>query len=204
MKLIPETDALLILDVQNDLCPGGSMALAGGAVVAAQLAKAAAYFEKAGAAIYATQEWHPADHISFRASRGPWPSHCVQDTPGAEFHPDLKLPASAIVVRKGASQNKDAYSGFIDSDLEEQLIAAGIKRVVVGGLATDYVVLNTVIDTLSIDLETYVLVDAIDAFDIEPNDGLRAQHLMQSSGASLIGLADLLETPTTDTTKEQE
>lgn len=191
MKLAP-TDALLILDLQNDFCVGGSVAIAGGHTVAAQMAKAAAYFAAAGIPIYATQDWHPADHASFRTKGGPWPPHCVQGTPGAELHPDLNLPASAIIVRKGATPTKDAYSGFVDSDLEERLIAAGVKRVFVGGLATDYVVLNTVIDTLDIGLETYVIADAIDSMDIEPNDGLRALHLMQTTGAVIIAMADLL------------
>jgi nicotinamidase/pyrazinamidase len=193
MKLTA-TDALLVLDVQNDFCPGGSVAIAGGAAVAAQMARAIAYFAKANVPIYATQDWHPGTHISFNATGGPWPPHCVENTTGAEFHPDLHLPDTAIVVRKGAT--KDAYSAFVDCDLEDQLIAAGVKRVIVGGLATDYVVLNTVIDTLSIDIETHVLTDAIDSIDIEPNDGIRAVHLMQTSGAKLLTVADLLaDTP---------
>jgi nicotinamidase/pyrazinamidase len=197
MKLT-STDALLVLDLQNDLLPGGPMGIAGAATVVAQMAKAIAHFAKADAAIYATQDWHPQTHISFNTTGGPWPPHCIENTPGAELHPDLNLPKSAIVVRKGAT--KDAYSGFVDSDLEEQLIAAGVKRVIVGGLATDYVVLNTVIDTLSIDIDTYVLTDATDSIDIEPNDGLRAVHLMQTSGAKLLTIDELLadeETPAT-------
>jgi nicotinamidase/pyrazinamidase len=191
MKLAP-ADALLILDLQNDFCLGGSVAIAGGHAVAAQMAKAVAYFTAADIPIYATQDWHPADHASFRIKGGPWPPHCVQDTPGAELHPDLNLPASVIIVRKGTTVTKDAYSGFVDSDLEERLITAGVKRVFVGGLATDYVVLNTVIDTIDIGLETHVIVDAIDSMDIEPSDGLRALHLMQTTGAKLISMAELL------------
>ena len=201
MKLSP-TDALLILDVQNDLCPGGSMALARGAAVAAQLAKVAAAFAEADIAIYATQDWHPADHISFSTVGGPWPPHCVENTPGAEFHADLNLPPSTIVVRKGAT--KDAYSGFVESDLEQQLVAAGIKRAFVGGLATDYVVLNTVIDTLSIDIQTYLLTDAIDAIEIEPSDGVRAVHLMQTSGAQLITIAELFAPEASDEQRDSQ
>ncbi len=191
MKILP-TDALLVIDLQNDFCPGGSVAIGGGAIVAAQMAKAAAYFAGAGAQIYATQDWHPEEHASFRTQGGPWPPHCIENTTGAEFHPALQLPDTAIIVKKGSTPNKDAYSGFIDCNLEEQLVAAGIQRVVIGGLATDYVVLNTVIDTLDIGLETYVLADAIDAMDIEPNDGLRALHLMQTTGAHIITIAELL------------
>ena len=104
-------------------------------------------------------------------------------------------PAGAVVslgTNPVWSFGGDAYSGFVDSDLEHKLITAGIKRIFVGGLATDYVVLNTVIDSLDIGIETYVLVDAVSAMDIEPGDGLRALHLMQSTGATLITISDLL------------
>jgi nicotinamidase/pyrazinamidase len=191
MKLVP-TDALLILDLQNDFCRGGPVAIAGGHAVAAQMAKAVAYFDAANILIYATQDWHPVDHASFRTEGGPWPLHCVQNTRGAELHPDLNLPPGAVIVRKGAARTKDAYSGFIDSDLEARLTAAGVERVFVGGLSTDYVVLNTVIDTIDIGIETYVLMDAIDAMNIEPGDGLRALHLMQATGAKFITIADLM------------
>ena len=191
MKLTSR-DALLVVDLQNDFCLGGSVAIDGGALVAAQMSKAAAYFTDSDAVIYATQDWHPEDHASFRSKGGPWPTHCVENTDGAAFHPDLSLPPSTVVVRKGLTPTKDAYSGFVDSDLEHKLINAGIKRIFVGGLATDYVVLNTVIDSLDIGIETYVLVDAVSAMDIEPGDGLRALHLMQSTGATLITISDLL------------
>jgi nicotinamidase/pyrazinamidase len=180
---LSKADALIIVDVQNDFCPGGAMAVPAGAAVAKMLTTAAAAFASRGALVFATQDWHPAGHTSFRSQSGPWPDHCVQGTPGAEFHRDLHLPEGTIVVRKGASPNKDAYSGFVDSNLEERLNAASLTRLFIGGLATDGCVLNTVVDALGIGFETYVILDAIGELDNEPGDGLRALHLMQVSGA---------------------
>jgi nicotinamidase/pyrazinamidase len=191
---LTETDALIVVDVQNDFCPGGSLAVKGGAKVAQVISSTAQAFAARGAKVFATMDWHPAGHSSFREQGGPWPAHCVQGTRGAELHPNLHLPAEATIVHKGANPAKDAYSGFVDSDLEQRLTDAGVKRVFVGGLATDYCVLNTVIDALGIGFETYVLVDAVDYVDVEPQDGLRALHVMQTSGATLTTTEDVLGT----------
>jgi nicotinamidase/pyrazinamidase len=189
---IGEHDGLIIVDVQNDFCPGGALAVPTGAQVAETLTGVAAHFAAHGAHVFATQDWHPAEHASFRAQRGPWPEHCVQDTPGAQFHPAFALPEGALIVRKGTDPTKDAYSGFVDSDLEERLRASGVTRVFVGGLATDYCVLNTVVDAVDRDFETYVLVDAVGAVDVEPGDGQRALHLMAGSGAGLVEASAIL------------
>jgi len=189
---LTETDALIAVDVQNDFCPGGSLAVKGGAQVAQVMSSVAKAFADRGARVFATMDWHPAGHSSFREQGGPWPAHCVQGTRGAELHPDVHLPDAAVIVRKGANPAKDAYSGFVDSDLEQRLKEAGVKRVFVGGLATDYCVLNTVIDALGIGFETYVLTDATDSVDVEPRDGLRALHVMQTSGATLTTTEEVL------------
>lgn len=191
---ITDADALIVVDVQNDFCPGGSLAVKGGADVAQVLTYAAQAFADRGAKIFATMDWHPAGHSSFREQGGPWPAHCVQGTPGAELHPNLKLPEAAVIVHKGTDPKKDAYSGFVDSELEQRLVEAGIKRVFVGGLATDYCVLNTVIDAIGIGFETYLLTDATDSVDVEPQDGRRAVHLMQTSGATLTTTDEVLDT----------
>jgi nicotinamidase/pyrazinamidase len=189
---LSNTDALIVVDVQNDFCPGGSLAVPTGDKVASAMAKAAKDFTDRGAMVFATQDWHPPGHSSFSEKGGPWPPHCVQGTSGAEFHPNLQLPESTHVVRKGSSHDKDAYSGFIDSDLEEQLRAADIRRIFVGGLATDYCVLNTVVDAVSLGFETYVLGDAVGSVDVEPGDGRRALHLMEGSGATITTLTAVL------------
>jgi nicotinamidase/pyrazinamidase len=188
---LTEKDALIIVDVQNDFCFGGPLAVKTGARVAWTMAVVAKYFADKSGAIYATQDWHPMDHRSFAEQGGHWPAHCVADTDGAAFHPHLVLPDGAIVVRKGA--NFDAYSGFVDSDLEQRISDAGVSRVFVGGLATDTGVLNTVVDALGLGLETYVLTDAVGAADIEPGDGRRALHLMQGSGAKLVETGEIME-----------
>ena len=180
---LTKTDALIVVDVQNDFCPGGALPVPTGAEVARTLTAVAAAFAARGALVFATQDWHPAGHASFKPQGGPWPDHCVQGTPGAEPHPEFRLPAGTVIVHKGASPDKDAYSGFVDSDLEERLRAAGVTRLFVGGLATDYCVLNTVVDALACGFETVVLVDAIGAVEVAPGDGLRALHLMIGSGA---------------------
>ncbi len=184
MKL-KNTDALIVVDVQNDFCPEGSLAVAGGDQVARTMSEVALRFKVAGGRVYATQDWHPADHSSFREQGGPWPPHCVQGTKGALFHPDLRLPVGTAVVRKGADPRVDAYSGFLDSHLEESLRRAGVKRVSVGGLATDYCVLNTVLDALRLGFEVYVLSDAVAAVDVKPSDGEAALKKMHEAGAKL-------------------
>ena len=180
---LSERDALIIVDVQNDFSPGGALPVATGMDVASIMSVVANTFRARGAHVYATQDWHPAGHSSFQEQGGPWPPHCVQETDGADFHPAMVLPGGVTVVRKGTSPGQDAYSGFIDSDLEARLKDAGVTRVFVGGLATDYCVLNTVLDAIRNGFETHVLSDAIGAVDVKPGDGDRAIEQMANAGA---------------------
>ena len=184
------TDALLVVDVQNDFCPGGSVPVANGTAVAATLGAAARAFAGQGARVFATRDWHPEGHLSFNAVGGPWAPHCIQGTKGAKPPAGLRLPKGVVLVRKG--EDRDAYSGFIDSDLQARLRRAKITRLFVGGLATDYCVFNTVVDALDMGFETYLLIDAIGSLDIEPGDGMRAVHLMQGSGAFLTTTEDIM------------
>ncbi len=176
-------DALIIVDVQNDFCPGGSLAVPGGDEVARTMTRVAQRFAERGAKVYATLDWHPARHISFKERGGPWPPHCVQGTRGAELHAELKLPAHTTIIKAASDPDKEAYSGFMDTDLEQQLRASGVDRVFVGGLATDYCVLNTVIDSARKGFDTYLLTDAIAAVDVHPGDGERAIRQMLEAGA---------------------
>lgn len=182
MKL-DESDALIVVDVQNDFCPGGSLAVEGGDQVASTLSDLALHFRIKGARIFATQDWHPDNHSSFKDQGGPWPPHCVQGTYGAEFHENLRLPIGTSTVRKGANPEVDAYSGFLDSTLEEQLRRGEIKRVFIGGLATDYCVLNTVLDALKLKFDVFLIEDAIAAVNVEPDDGTAAVQKMNDAGA---------------------
>ena len=191
--MVTNLDALIIVDVQNDFCPGGVLAVPSGDAVAARMTAVGKAFAAQGATVFATQDWHPPGHASFTSRGGQWPDHCVQESHGAAFHPALELPEGTRVVRKGASSDRDAYSGFVDSDLVELLRSRGVTRVYVGGLATDYCVLNTVVDALSNGYETYVLTDAIGAVDVEPGDGDRALHLMEFNGAVLTTAGAVLQ-----------
>lgn len=178
-------DALIIVDVQNDFLPGGSLAVSEGDAVIEPLNRLAGAFSTAGLPVVATRDWHPADHISFRDRGGPWPPHCVQGTSGAEFHDGLRVPEGALVVSKADTPDKDAYSGFQDTGLDRHLRGRGVGRVFVGGLATDYCVLNTVLDARSLGYDVVVLTDAIAAVNVESGDGEAALNRMAEAGAAL-------------------
>jgi nicotinamidase/pyrazinamidase len=133
MQLTKE-DALIVVDVQNDFCPGGALAVPGGDRVAAALTQVAKAFHEQGARVFATQDWHAPNHSSFKEQGGPWPAHCGQGTEGAESHRNLQLPEDTVIIHKGSDPEVDAYSGFLDSALDERLKQAGVRRVFVGGL----------------------------------------------------------------------
>lgn len=179
-------DALIIVDVQNDFLPGGSLAVAHGDEVVPVLNRYIGAFEAAGLPIYVTRDWHPANHCSFKAEGGIWPPHCVAATEGAQFAPGLRHPADAVVVSKATTPQKDAYSGFEGTDLAAQLRERNIRRLFIGGLATDYCVLNTVRDAINHDFTVFLLKDAIRAVNVRPGDGQKAEDEMQSLGAKLI------------------
>jgi nicotinamidase/pyrazinamidase len=178
-------DALIVIDVQNDFLPGGALAVAHGDEVLPPLNDAIRAFTLAARPIFASRDWHPADHCSFKARGGPWPPHCVAGTPGAEFAHALALPASAIVVSKATTADADAYSAFGGTDLAAQLRRRSVSRVVVGGLATDYCVLNTVLDARAEGFEVLLLADAVRAVEVTPGDGERALARMERAGARL-------------------
>lgn len=184
---IDEGDALIVVDVQRDFLPGGSLAVADGDAVIAPLNGWLSRFAAAGRPLFATRDWHPSDHCSFRAQGGPWPPHCVAGTAGAEFPVALQLPAAARIVSKATTRDRDAYSGFAGTDLDAQLRAAGVRRVFVGGLATDYCVLNTVLDARRLGYATVLLADAVRAVDVAPGDGARAVAAMLAAGATVHG-----------------
>lgn len=192
MSLPLETrDALVIVDVQNDFLPGGALAVPDGDAVLPVLNSYIALFESRGLAIFATRDWHPRDHCSFRAQGGPWPPHCVAFSRGAAFATDLQLPCSAVIVSKAQAPDRDAYSGFEGTELETLLRARGASRLLVGGLATDYCVLNTVRDGLARGFQVRLLTDAIRAVNVNPGDGDRALAEMSGLGAQLLTLREL-------------
>jgi len=177
--------ALVIVDVQRDFMPGGALPVPRGDEVVPVLNSYVELFEEAGAPVVATRDWHPPDHCSFRP-RGPWPPHCVQGTEGAAFHPELKLPEDALIVSKGTDPEREAYSGFEGTDLEERLREMGVKRLFVGGVATDYCVRATVLDALRLGFQVFVLEDAVRGVDVNPGDSERALREMLREGAVLV------------------
>jgi len=179
-------DALLIVDVQNDFLPGGNLAVSRGDEVAPVLNRYLGIFAMQNLPVYATRDWHPQRHCSFREQGGPWPPHCVAKTSGAAFAAALQLPPAAVIISKATKPEQDAYSGLQGTDLHRRLHAAGIRRLFTGGLATDYCVLNTVRDALQLGYEVLLLADAIRAVDVEPGDGLRAERKMIELGAHSI------------------
>ena len=179
-------DALLIEDVQNDFLHGGSLAVPRGEEVVPVLNRYLQIFTTQNLPVYAARDWHPERHCSFRAQGGIWPPHCVAGTRGAEFSAALQLPPSAVIVSKATTAEQEAYSSFQGTDLDQQLRAANIRRLFIGGLATDYCVLNTVRDALRLGYEVLLLIDAIRAVDVQPGDGQRAEEEMISLGAQRI------------------
>ncbi len=149
-------DALIIVDVQNDFCPGGALAVGAGDEVVPVLNRLAPRF----GTVVATQDWHPADHRSFAAQGGPWPPHCIAGTHGAALHAALDQSPIDITIRKATTPDQEAYSGFDGTDLAAQLRARGVRRVYVGGLALDYCVDATALDAKRAGFDTYVIADA--------------------------------------------
>lgn len=188
---VSQGDALIAVDVQNDFLPGGALAVPEGQRVLAPLNQAIALFAARGLPIYATRDWHPPDHCSFRPRGGPWPPHCIAGTPGADFAAGLALPAAATIISKATSPERDAYSGFEGTDLATRLARDGVVRVIVGGLATDYCVLNTVRDALTAGLQVLLLGDAVRAVEARPGDGAAALAEMERRGAVQTTTSDL-------------
>ena len=184
-------DALLVVDVQNDFLPGGALAVSAGDKVTPVLNRYIAAFEQASLPVYATRDWHPPDHCSFLPQGGIWPVHCVADTHGAAFPAGLLLPESTVVISKAMDTDRDAYSGFEGSDLAPRLQARGIQRVFIGGLTTDYCVLNSVKDALALGFQVVLLVDAIAAVNVQPGDGEAAMKEMIARGALPRRFSDL-------------
>lgn len=179
--------ALIVVDVQNDFCPGGSLAVAHGDEVVAPLNKLISEFLDRGEPVYKTRDWHSEKTKHFQAYGGIWPVHCVRDTHGAEFHQDLLEDPRATVVSKGMDESADGYSGFDGTNLAQLLREEGVNEVWVGGLATDYCVKHTVLDALREGFEVKALADAMRAVNVNPDDGAQAVEEMRSAGAEIVG-----------------
>jgi nicotinamidase/pyrazinamidase len=177
------TDALLVTDVQNDFLPGGALPVSHGEEVIPVLNNYSSMFQDSGANVLASRDWHPQNHMSFKAQGGPWPPHCIQDTEGAKFHHNLKLPKDTTIISKATQSDREAYSAFDKTNLADELDKLGVKRFFIGGLATDYCIVNTVKDARKLGFETIVLMDAIRGIDVNPGDVDKAVASMVEIGA---------------------
>ena len=178
-----ENSALVLVDIQNDFLPGGSLAVRGGDSIIGNVNALVKEFSGKGRLVVLTRDWHPSDHWSFAENGGRWPDHCVQDTKGAEFSPDLLVPENAVIISKGTDPKKEAYSGFEGTDLLEVLNRNGAKKLVVCGLATDYCVKGTAEDALRFGFETFVVLDCVKGVDANAGDSERALEHLKSLGS---------------------
>jgi len=193
--------ALILVDVQNDFCPGGALAVSGGDQIVPVINKLIPHFSL----VVSTQDWHPANHISFKERGGPWPPHCVQGSPGADLHSDLETATIAHYFRKASTPDKDDYSEFAGTDVEgrtldEVLKGEEVKKLYVAGLATDYCVLETVLDGLKLGYEVYAVTDAMRAVNVAPDDGDEALRKMSDTGAKLVHSDEVLNLAGTSVT----
>jgi nicotinamidase/pyrazinamidase len=174
-------DALIIVDVQKDFCPGGALAVPDGDQVIEPINRLA----QAAPFVVATRDWHPPDHASFAENGGPWPVHCVRGTPGAEIDPGIDRELIDVVVDVGQARDDEGYSGFEGTRLEEILRERGVRRVDVTGLALDYCVKATALDARRAGFEVVVHEGATRAIDASPGDADRALEELQAAGVKL-------------------
>jgi len=185
---IEPDDALIVVDVQHDFLPGGALAVAEGERIFAPINALAPRFRR----VYATRDWHPADHASYAQYGGPWPVHCVAGTHGAAFDPRLTMENVDVIVDKGTDRETDGYSGFAATTLADDLRANAVKRVFVCGLATDYCVKATALDARAAGFATVVIADASAAVKINPADEERALQEVRASGATVVESSEIL------------
>lgn len=183
---ILKNDALLVVDIQRDFCAGGALPVHEGDWVVPVINRWIKSAQAVDAPIFACRDWHPELHISFQERGGPWPAHCLQGTPGAEFHPALRLPEGTEVFSKGADPDKEAYSAFDGTELAERLREEGVQRVWIGGLTLDYCVKESTLDARREGLDVNVLLEATRPVNLQPDDGDKALAAIRESGAHII------------------
>ncbi len=189
-------DALLVVDVQNDFMPGGALGISGGDLILPPLNRVISAFLREHLPVLYSRDWHPADHCSFQAQGGPWPPHCVRDTPGARFDDRLRLEPKPRIFSKGQHRDEEQYSAFRAEDEAGEPLSAtlrrhGIHRLYIAGLATDYCVQNTTLDLRRAGYEVSVLTDACRAVNLQPDDERLALRRMGGAGAKLLASTEL-------------
>lgn len=190
MEISP-TDALIIVDIQNDFFDGGAMPVEGALALVGSITALAHRVKTAGGRVIATQDWHTEKHLSFTENGGKWPLHCVQGMEGARFHPNLKLPVGSIVVRKGANPEIDTPSAFTESTLEDTLKRHSVERLFLCGVATELTVLETAFDARSLGYKTIVVEDGIAALTREAAEVARAIEKMKTAGIEFLSSTEV-------------
>jgi nicotinamidase/pyrazinamidase len=183
----------MVVDVQVDFCPGGSLAVKGGDSIVPRLNAVIEAFEDKGFPIFFTRDWHPPDHCSFNSRGGPWPPHCVAGTHGADFAPGLKVPAGSETVSKATKSGSDAYSAFQGTGLARKLRDAKAGELFIGGLATDYCVKESAFDALDAGFAVSVMKDCVKGVNVRRGDSALALRAMESRGARLVTSAYAIE-----------
>lgn len=192
MKIsLQKNDALLIIDVQNDFLPGGNLGVPEGDHIIPVINSYISLFTTAKLPVFASRDYHPANHCSFSTQGGGWPSHCVADTGGAEFAAGLNLHEGVAIISKATEQDRDAYSVLEGTGLKDELTRLQVKRVFACGLATDYCVLASVRDLLHNGFEVMLLTDAIKGVNLKPDDSEKALKEMLDAGALKLILGEL-------------
>lgn len=183
--------AIILVDLQNDFCKGGSLAVPDGDAVIHRANALQHYFD----IVIVTKDWHPVDHISFEEL---WPVHCVQNTPGSELHPELKLKRVHHMVHKGIQKTIDSYSAFFDNEhlrstgLSEYLKKENVIDVYIMGLATEYCVKYTCLDAAHLGFNTYLIEDACRGVELQSGDIVKAIQEMQHAGIKIISTSDVI------------
>jgi len=190
--------ALLVVDLQNDFCPGGALGIPGGDKIIPAINKYVKFFSKKKLAIFASRDWHPIKTAHFKDFGGSWPVHCIHNSRGAQFHPKLKLSKDIIFLYKGMDPLKDSYSVFQAEDSSGRsfpnlLKVMGVEEIYIAGLATDYCVRFTAKDALRQGLKVKVLLDAVQGVDLKPGDSERAFKEMEKLGAKLVKMKAVIK-----------
>ncbi|MEM1693387.1 MAG: nicotinamidase [Ignisphaera sp.] len=190
IKILP-IDALTIVDMQNDFMPGGALPVPNALTIIPAINRYIEMFKRAKAVIVATRDWHPPNHISFNTRGGPWPPHCIQNTWGAQFHPDIGLPRDSIVISKAFREDREAYSGFKETELDEILKSRGVKRLFIAGVATEYCVKATAEDGVRLGYQVFLLSDAIKGIDRPEGSEAKAIEELLDKGVVVISIEDI-------------
>jgi nicotinamidase/pyrazinamidase len=184
LEQLQEGDGLLLVDVQNDFCPGGALPIAGGDQVVPVLNRWIAAARRQGLPVYASRDWHPRGHVSFQGFGGPWPPHCLEESEGARFRPDLRLPQEAVRITKGVRFDQDQNSAFDQTGFAARLRRDGVRRLWVGGLALDVCVLATVLDARKEGFAVGVIREG--TRPVTPAGGEDAIEKMRAAGAAIV------------------